>query len=59
MYYNIGKEKVETYLVQTRSQATSSDLHLPEVHGIGKGLDPNILSEKLQVIKSIITTEAN
>ena len=39
-----------------RSQAKSTDVSLPEVHGLGKGLDPNILPEK-QVIKSIITSE--
>ena len=51
-YYNIGK-----YLVQTRSQTKSSGISLPEVHGIGKGLDLKILPEK-QVIKPIITSEA-
>ena len=45
-YYNIGKEKVRKYLVQTRSLAKSSGIRLPEVHGIGKGLDWNILPEK-------------
>ena len=56
-YYNIGKEKVGKYLVQTRSQAKSSGINLPEVHGMGKELDPNILPEK-QVIKSIIASKA-
>ena len=51
-YYNIGK-----YLVQTRSQAKSSGISLPEVHGKGKGLYLDILPEK-QVIKPIITFEA-
>ena len=50
-YYNIG-----TCFVQPRSQAKSSGICLPEVHAIGKGLDPNILPEK-QVIKPIITSE--
>ena len=36
-YCNIGN-----YLVQTRSQAKSSGIKLPEIHGIGKNLDPNI-----------------
>ena len=56
-YYNMGKQKVGKYLVQTRSQTKSSGISLPEVHGIGKGLDPNILPEK-QVIKPIMTSEA-
>ena len=55
-YYNIGKENVGKYLVQTRSQAKSSGICLPEGHGMVKGLDPNILPEK-QVIKPIITFE--
>ena len=56
-YYNIGKEKIGKYLVQTRSQSKSSGISLPEVHGIGERLDLNILPEK-QVIKLIITSEA-
>ena len=36
----------ENYLVQTRSQARSSGIKLPDVHGIGKNLDPNIKPEK-------------
>ena len=37
---------IENYLVQTRSQARSSGTKLPEVHGMGKNLDPNIKPEK-------------
>ena len=40
-YYN-----TENYLVQTGSQARSSQIKLWEVHGIGKNLDPNIKPEK-------------
>ena len=40
-YYN-----TENYLVQTRSQARSSRIKLPEVYGMGKNLDPNIKPEK-------------
>ena len=40
-YYNIEK-----YLVQTRSQATSSGIKVPDVRGMGKNLDPNIKPEK-------------
>ena len=40
-YYN-----TENYLVQTRSQATSSGIKLLEVHGMRKNLDPNIKLEK-------------
>ena len=33
-YYNIGI--LGRYMVQTRSQAKSSGIKLPEVHGVGK-----------------------
>ena len=36
----------ENYLVQTRSQARFCGIKLPEVHGVGKNLDPNIKPEK-------------
>ena len=39
-YYNI-----ENYLVQTKFQAKSSGIKLPEVHGMRKYLDPNIKPE--------------
>ena len=44
-YYN-----TENYLVQTRSQARSSSIKLPELHGMGKNLDPNIQPEKQHAI---------
>ena len=40
-YYNIEK-----YLIQTISQAKSSGIKLPEAHGMGKNLNPNIKPEK-------------
>ena len=40
-YYDI-----DSYLVQTRSQARSSGIKLPEVHGMRKNLDPNIKPAK-------------
>ena len=45
VYYN--KEK---YLIKTRSQAKSSGIKLPEVHGVGKNLDPNLKPEKQHTI---------
>ena len=35
-YYNIGEREQGKYLVQTRSQAKSSGIILPKVHGIDK-----------------------
>ena len=55
-YYNLGEGNPEKYLVQTWSKARSSSLKLPEVHGISKGLDPNIQLEK-QVVKPITATK--
>ena len=40
-YYNI-----DSYLVQTRSEARSSGIKLPEVHVMRKNLDANIKPEK-------------
>ena len=50
-YDNTDEEKEGKYLVQTRSQAKSSGITLPEVHGIDKGTDPNIRPE-MQVYKA-------
>ena len=38
--------KIDIYLVQTRSQARSSGIKLPEVHGMRKNLDPNMKPER-------------
>ena len=40
---NFGDGK---YLIQTCSQTKSSGIKLPEVHGVGKSLDPNLRPEK-------------
>ena len=55
-YYNIGERKEEKYSVQTGSQAKSIGITLPEIHGIDKGIDPNIRLEK-QVIKPIFQSK--
>ena len=56
-YYNLGEGNQGKYLVQTKSQVKSRSIKLPEVHGIGKGLDPNIQPEK-QTLKPIVVTKA-
>ena len=38
--------KIDSCLVQIRSQANSSGIKLPEVHGMSKNSDPNIKPEK-------------
>ena len=40
---NFGNGK---YLIQTCSQAKTSGIKLPEVHGVEKSLDPNLRPEK-------------
>ena len=54
-YYNLGKENPVKYLVQTWSQAKASGIKLPEVHGIGKGLDPNVQPEKQGIMPIAVT----
>ena len=44
---NFGNEK---YLIQMCSQAKTSATKLPEVHGVQKGLDPNLRREKQYTI---------
>ena len=55
-YYNIGEREHGKYLVQTRTQAKSSGIILPEVQGIDKRIDPDIRPEK-QAIKPITSPE--
>ena len=54
-YYNIGERKEDICLVQTRLQARSSGIALPNVQGVDKGIDPNVHPEK-QVIKPILSS---
>ena len=55
-YYNINEREEGKYLVQTRLQAKSSAITLQEVHGIDKGIYPNVRLEK-QIIKPIICSK--
>ena len=41
---------IENYLIQTRSQARSSSVKLPEAHGMEKNLDPNLKPLKQHAI---------
>ena len=45
-FYQINNEsdqpKNDRYLVQTRSQAKSSGIKIPEIHGTNKGLAPHV-----------------
>ena len=44
-YYNIDDGKEGKYLVQTKLQAKSSGITLPEVCGIYKGIGSNVRQE--------------
>ena len=43
---NLENFCVDKYLIQTQSQAKSSGIKLPEVHGVGKSLNANLRPEK-------------
>ena len=49
------KPKTDEYLVQTRSQAKSSSIKIPEIHGTNKGLDPHVKPGKQRPLPSIPT----
>ena len=51
---NFGNEK---YLIQMHSQAKTSGTKLPEVHGVQKGLDPNLRPEKQHTIPKLGKSE--
>ena len=36
-----NETEANKYLVQTRSQAKSSDIKVPEIHGVNKGINPH------------------
>ena len=51
-YCNFGNMTEEDrYLVQTRSQAKSSGVKVPEVHGRGKSLIPHVKPERSKSVK--------
>ena len=45
-FYLENNSCTDKYLIQTRSQAKSSSIKLPEVHGVRKNLDPNLKPER-------------
>ena len=55
-YYNLGDMTEDyIYLVQTRSQAKSSGVKVPEAHGIGKSLVPHVKSERQKSVVKLPT----
>ena len=38
----INETETNKYLIQTRSQAKSSGIKVPEIHGVSKGINPHV-----------------
>ena len=51
-YYSIGI--LGRYMIQTRFQLKLSGIKLPEVHGVGKDLDPHVQPDK-QTTRPIVS----
>ena len=45
--------KTDRYFIQTRSQAKSSSIKIPEIHGANKGLDPHVQPGKQRPLPSL------
>ena len=56
-FYEINNEidqpKTDKYLVQTRSQAKSSSIKVPGIHGTNKGLNPHVKLGKQKPLPSL------
>ena len=46
--------KTDKYLLQIRSQAKSSSVKIPEIHGANKGLDPHVKPGKQRPLPSLL-----
>ena len=57
-YYNIHKNEQKRFIIQTRSQVRASGTILLKVHGVDKGVDPNVQSEK-QIIRPVVTPQSH
>ena len=51
--------KTDKYLVQTRSQAKSSNIKILEIHGANKGLDPHVKPGKQRPLSSLPILSVN
>ena len=45
--------KLAKYLIQTRSQAKSSGIKVPEIHGANKGLNPHVKPGKRRPLPTL------
>ena len=46
---------VNKYLIQTRSQAKSSDIKVPEIHGVNKGINPHVKPDRQRLLPILPT----
>ena len=51
----ISETEINKCLIQTRSQAKSSVIKVPEIHGINKGLNPHVKPERQRPLPSLPT----
>ena len=56
-FYQINNEtsqpETNKYLIQTRSQAKSSGIKLPEIHGMNKGLNPHVKPGRQRLLSTL------
>ena len=53
----ISETETNKYLIQTRSQAKSSGIKVPEIHGVNKGINPHVKPER-QRLSPILPTHS-
>ena len=51
----ISETETNKYLIQTRSQAKSSGIKVPEIHGINKELNPHVKPERQRPLPMLPT----
>ena len=50
-----SETETNKYLIQTRSQAKSSGIKLPEIHGVNKGINPHVKPERQRTLPILPT----
>ena len=51
----ISETETNKYLIQTRSQAKSSGIKVPEIHGVNKGINPHVKPERQRPLPTLPT----
>ena len=52
----ISETETNKYLIQTRSQANSGGIKVPEIHGVNKGINPHVKPERQKTITNTTYT---